>query len=67
MSIMEQNETLTSQNLSMALKLLAVRFINTSIVVIIVNSEADKWFDKGGLASNIFYIFLSISFLDTIL
>ena len=49
----------------MALKLLGIRFINTSIVVIIVNNEADKWFEAGGLASNIFFIFLSISFLDS--
>ena len=33
----EEAETMTSQNLSIALKLTAVRFINTSIVPIIVN------------------------------
>ena len=64
---MEKHETYTSYNLSVALKLTIGRFVNTSIVPIIVNISSDRWFTNGGLVSDIFYIMLSISFLDPIL
>ena len=36
-SLFEQNETMTSHNLSVSLKLTMVRFVNTAIVPIVVN------------------------------
>lgn len=64
---MEKHETYTDYNLSVAFKLTLGRFINTSIVPIVVNLTANRWFVDGGLVSDIFYIMLSISFLDPIL
>jgi len=67
----EQNETLTAHNLSVALKLTLVRFINTALVPITINRQFtdgnDEWFGQGGLINDVFYIFLSIGFLDTFL
>lgn len=64
---MEKHETYTAYNLSVAFKLTFARFINTSIVPIVVNVAANRWFVDGGLVSDIFYIMISISFLDPIL
>jgi hypothetical protein len=67
LSIQERHETYTAYNLSVAFKLTIARFVNTSIVPIIVNIASNRWFVDGGLVSDIFYIMLSISFLDPIL
>lgn len=64
---MEKHETYTAYNLSVAFKLTFARFINTSIVPIVINVATNRWFVDGGLVSDIFYIMLSISFLDPIL
>jgi hypothetical protein len=64
---MEKHETYTAYNLSVAFKLTIARFINTSIVPLVVNAEVNRWFVDGGLVSDIFYIMISISFLDPIL
>lgn len=66
-SQMEKHETYTAYNLSVAFKLTFARFINTAIVPIVVNVASNRWFVDGGLVSDIFYIMLSISFLDPIL
>lgn len=66
-SMMEHHETYTAYNLSVAFKLTFARFINTSIVPIVVNVTYHNWFIDGGLISDIFYVMLSISFLDPIL
>lgn len=64
---MERHETYTAYNLSVAFKLTLARFINTSIVPIVVNVATNRWFVDGGLVSDIFYIMISISFLDPLL
>ena len=64
---MEKHETYTAYNLSVAFKLTFARFINTSIVPIVINVATNRWFVDGGLVSDIFYIMLSISFLDPLL
>lgn len=66
-SMMEHHETYTAYNLSVAFKLTFARFVNTSIVPIVVNVAHDYWFIDGGLISDIFYVMISISFLDPIL
>jgi hypothetical protein len=63
----EKQETYTAFNLSVAFKLTIARFVNTSIVPIVVNITARNWFIDGGLVSDIFYVMLSISFLDPLL
>lgn len=64
---MERQETYTAYNISVAFKLTLARFVNTSIVPIVVNVTARSWFVNGGLVNDIFYIMLSISFVDPFL
>lgn len=67
LSLQERHETYTDYNLSVAFKLTLARFVNSSIVPIVVNLDSSRWFVDGGLVSDVFYIILSISFLDPIL
>lgn len=67
MSYKEHNETQTTHNLSISLKLTLARFVNTSIIPIIVNIDIKKWFVSGGLVSDIFYIVILINVLDPLL
>lgn len=64
---MERHETYTDYNLSVALKLTIARFINSSIVPLVANIALEDWFDDGGLVSTIFYVILSLSFLDPLM
>jgi hypothetical protein len=43
------------------------RFVNTAIVLVIVNIRSEKWFDQAGLVSELFSIMISISFVDPVL
>ncbi len=61
---MERHETYTDYNLSVAFKLTIARFINSSIVPLVANVAHEDWFNDGGLVSTIFYVMLSLSFLD---
>lgn len=67
LSAKERHETYTAYNLSVAFKLAVVRFVNTAIVPVVVNSSSEKWFIDGGLVSDIFSIMISISFIDPIM
>ena len=68
LSRFEHDETNTAYNLSVALKLTVVRFVNTALVPLAVNRSAKtEWFNEGGLITNIFYIFLSISFINPLM
>ena len=51
----------------MAFKLTFVKFINTSIVPVVVNTYSGRWFVEGGLVQDIFSIMISLSFTDPIL
>jgi Na+-transporting NADH:ubiquinone oxidoreductase subunit NqrE len=64
LSVKEKHETYTSYNLSVAFKLTIARFVNTSIVPIIVSMSNGAWFVDGGLVSIIFYIMISLAFLE---
>ena len=67
LSIKEKHETYTAYNLSVAFKLTYARFINSSIVPIVVHMPDKKWFANGGLVPDMFYILLSLAFLDPLL
>ena len=67
MTAKEKQRTHTANNLSVAVKLALVRFVNTAIVPVIINVRSDRWFVDGGLVSDIFFIMISISFIDPIL
>jgi len=64
---MEKHETHTDYNLSVAFKLTFARFVNSSIVPVVVNISVTDWFNDGGLVTIFFYIMLSISFVDPFL
>jgi hypothetical protein len=66
LSVREKHETLTAYNISVAIKLTLTRFINTAILPVIVNISSDKWFNQGGLVSDIFSIMISLSFKDPV-
>jgi hypothetical protein len=48
-SMKERHETLTKMNISVALKLTVARFINSSIVLVLVNDYPKNWFKGGNL------------------
>jgi hypothetical protein len=66
-SLYEKHDTLTNHHISVALKLSYARFLNTAIVPIIINYSFNSWIEEGGLVSDIFYLMLSIAFLDPFL
>ncbi len=67
-SISERHETYTKYNVSVAFKLTVATFVNSAIIPIAVNFDQDtEWFANGGLVVDIFYNFISISFITPIL
>jgi len=48
-SAAEKHETQTKMNVSVAFKLTIARFINSSLVLVIVNSESRSWYKGGDL------------------
>lgn len=48
-SLGERHETTTKMNVSVAIKLTVARFINSSVILVVVNSDANRWFDGGSL------------------
>ena len=49
-SLSENHETLTKMNVSVAIKLTIARFLNSSVILVIVNTEPKNWFKGGNLA-----------------
>ena len=45
----ERHETQTKHNVSVAFKLLVARFLNTSLVLVLVNTNPETWFRGGDL------------------
>ena len=66
-SMQEKHSTLTAYNISVAFKLTMARFINTSVIPIVVNYSYDEYFENGGLIPDVFYLILAISFVDPIM
>ena len=48
-SMAEKHETQTKMNISVAFKLTIARFINSSLVLVLVNSEQRSWYKSGDL------------------
>lgn len=48
-SLMERHETITKMNVSVAFKLTIARFLNSSVILVIVNQEAKEWYNAGNL------------------
>jgi hypothetical protein len=49
-SLTERHETLTKMNVSVAIKLTIARFLNSSVILVIVNTDPKDWFKGGSLA-----------------
>jgi hypothetical protein len=45
----ERHETNTAHNLSLAMKLMLAKFVNTAIVPVLIKINTDQWFTDGGL------------------
>lgn len=62
-SVYERHETKTDMSLNLAFKLTVVKFLNTSVIYIIVHNDAQTWFENGDLATDVFtvLIFLMIT------
>ena len=60
----EFHETQTKMNISVALKLTIARFVNSSLLLVIVNTDPGKWFQGGGLVydANILLFMLAFQF-----
>lgn len=50
LSAIEEHSTLTNLNVSVAVKLTIARFLNSSLVLIFVNTTPENWFKQGDLA-----------------
>jgi len=49
-SMGERHETATKMNISVALKLTVARFLNSSLMLVLVNPDPKQWFNGGNLA-----------------
>ena len=49
-STLEEHSTVTNLNVSVAVKLTIARFLNSSLVLLFVNDDANRWFKGGNLA-----------------
>ena len=67
LSLYEKHDTLTNHRVSVASKLLFARFTNTAIVPILVSRSFSDWQREGGLVGDIFYLMLSLAFVDPIM
>jgi len=46
----EKHQTITKINVSVAVKLTIARFLNQSLILVLVNKETRNWFTGGSLA-----------------
>ena len=63
-TIYEKHNTYTDHYLSVASKLTFALFTNTALIPLFVNLAKDNWFTPSGLLVDVFYYFLSVSFLS---
>lgn len=63
----EKQLTYSDFSISVAYKLTFARFVNTSLIPVVVNIAIEYWFSDGGMVSDFFYIILSASFLTPML
>jgi hypothetical protein len=63
----EKHETQTKLNVSVAFKLTIGRFINSSLVLVIINSNAEKWFNGGDLVYDATILIVLLAFQAPIL
>ena len=57
----EEHSTQTKMNVSVALKLTVARFLNSSLILVIVNNESNRWFKGGDLVYDAFILVCLLS------
>ena len=64
----ERPTSLTQLNVSMALKLTMARFIESSVILLVINfDQSTRWFDKAGLVYDATLLMILMSFSDPLL
>jgi len=58
----EFQETATKQNISIALKLTIARFINSALVLVVVNDDASDWYNRGNLVWDVNILLVLLAF-----
>ena len=61
-SLGEMHDTQTKMNVSVAFKLTIARFVNSSLVLVAVNSNATTWFNEGDLINDAFILIMILAF-----
>lgn len=68
LTLKERHSSITRLNVSVGLKLTMARFINSSLLLVIINFEyATKWFDRAGLVYDATVLMLLMAVTDPIL
>jgi len=58
----EKHKTITRINVSVATKLTIARFLNTSVILVLVNKDTKNWFQGGSVAYDATYLMLIMAF-----
>lgn len=61
-SLSEKHATITDLNVSVAFKLTVARFLNSSVVLVLVNSKPHRWFKRGDLVVDATLLMLIMAF-----
>lgn len=64
LTVYERHDTATSHNTSVALKLLIVKFINSTLIPLSVNRDPSKWYENNGLITDAYSVLFSMSIID---
>ncbi len=60
----ERHDTVTSHNTSVAFKLLIVKFIDSTLIPLLVNSDPSKWYENNGLITDAYSVLFSMCIID---
>ena len=67
LSDFERHDAYTKHNFAVALKLMFAMFVNTGLIPLAVNYNEEDWFTSSGLATDIFFNVIAISFFGPLL
>ena len=67
LSLSEKHSSVTKLNVSIGLKLTIARFINSSLILLIINFDvATQWFDRAGMAYDATVLMMCMAFIDPV-
>jgi hypothetical protein len=58
----EKHQTITAINVSVAVKLTLARFLNTSIILVLVNKDPKNWFNGASVAYDATFLMMIMAF-----